>query len=86
MDLTKLKGNELLNQYRYGPMSIFKSIEDEILSRFNLLEELERQVENTKCCGNCYINCNCETFKKPGYAICDQWKSDQLTTEERKVK
>jgi hypothetical protein len=39
--------------------------------------------ENLKCCGNCRINCNCESFFRGWHKYCDQWQSDSMTREER---
>jgi len=45
--------------------------------------ELRTQVENKKCCGNCRINCNCESFFRGWHKYCDQWQADSMTREER---
>ena len=75
--------------------------EAELLSRLNRLEELEKlnkshvqgiinlekQIEDMKCCGNCKeysYHEPCDTCFHEPKECCDNRKSDNLTREERK--
>ena len=47
---------------------------------------LRAEVESLKCCANCFINCNCDSFRitKNGRGLCAQWQSDSLTVEQER--
>lgn len=66
-----------------------------VASRDAMIDELEKEVENLKCCGNCcnyhfekeshcYVNGNYDYDKSPS-DYCDNWQSDNLTRKERET-
>ena len=48
--------------------------------------ELEEEIKNLRCCGNCtYFYDNvCSKFPTIDVEYCDKWQSDELTAEDRK--
>jgi len=86
----------LFTLYRDGEIS--KDAKSEISSLFadkdKRIAELEKQVADMKCCGNCnnYFHSTvdayycCKNYLKhprPNH-YCDNWQSDNITREERK--
>lgn len=54
------------------------------------IKELEQQVEDMKCCGNCknsgaevYVICKKSGLMKNGFDCCKNWKFDELPQKER---
>lgn len=72
-----------VSEYEKSLAKIINEYLPKILAKF---EELEKEVENLKCCGNCsgegdpYCKYNEEKPEK----CCSYWKSDGLTAKDRK--
>jgi predicted nuclease with TOPRIM domain len=84
------------NENRFPTLAEFSNLQDDYEQTSKENDELRKQVENLKCCGNCinYIYdmeedhhyCNKNIFHGKRHAgICsNNWQSDTMTREERK--
>lgn len=87
-ELEKATGQELIEQRDYCGVDGYygdylDDVNAEMLKRFNLLAELEAQIEKMKCCGNCKFGCIacgnylCELLLNNCNSIpfhCDKWE------------